>query len=98
MASFLGQPLPGVTVNKVRDRRPTKTKKREIRTLERQFAADYNDEGKSLLKEVLDGVVDRKRRAGILCENCHRPQRDDEKFMRCKRCFDTIERNILYCG
>lgn len=98
MASFLGDPLPKVSVHKERDRRPNGLKKEELRFLKQEHAILYGEDGEKKLREELAALDERKSRRGVLCTNCSRPQSKGEKFMRCKKCWDEIQRDIKYCG
>lgn len=98
MASFLGTALPKISIYKERDRRPDARKKADLRLLKQEHAALYGPgDGQKKLREELAAMDERKSRGRVYCEFCGRAQGEDEKFMRCKKCWDQIKREVKYC-
>lgn len=99
MDSFLGKPLPNVNVHKQRDRRPAEAKKRDLKKMKADYIALYGEElGRQKVREELIAWDERKSRRSIHCEACSKEQAGNEKFMRCKKCWEEIQREVHYCG
>ncbi len=99
MDSFLGEPLPSVTVSKARDRRPADAKKQDLVKLKAEYTALYGEEvGRVKMREDLLALHERRSRRVVHCTKCGKKQGDDEKFMRCKKCWEVLQRSVTYCG
>ncbi|KAI0094203.1 hypothetical protein BDY19DRAFT_911724 [Irpex rosettiformis] len=96
--SFFGRPLPQVTVSKERDRRPKEAKVDELRKTKEEYRLLYGGAGQAKLREELAALEERKSRREVTCGNCERVQEEGERFMRCKKCWDSLQRNVTYCG
>ncbi|KAI0094210.1 hypothetical protein BDY19DRAFT_9604 [Irpex rosettiformis] len=96
--SFLGHSLPRVTVHKERDRRAKEVKLDDHRRLADEYKKLYGEAGQEKLRKDLAAMEERKSRREVHCTNCQRTQREGERFMRCKKCWDGIQRNVMYCG
>lgn len=99
MNSFLGLPLPSVTVSKHTKPYTTEAKRQSNRNTKDEYRAIYGNEAwEAKLHEDLAALQERKDRRTIHCQSCEKNQGEDEKFMRCKRCWETIQRAVPYCS
>lgn len=96
--SFFGRKLPSVTVQKQHDPRTKVERTEDMKRLTSQMKALYGrQEGLARVREDTEAFQDRKALRGRECTHCRKHEKEDEKFQRCKKCWDNLQREVMYC-
>ncbi|KAJ7641999.1 hypothetical protein FB45DRAFT_364357 [Roridomyces roridus] len=99
MRTFLGLPPPKLHMAK-----HSTNKKTTLRSTQRtpMTPSLINGLGKARAKEYVeaerDGLKELFSKWKQYCQTCRKPNETDTKFPRCKRCWDTMQREVLYCS
>lgn len=96
--SFLGEPLPELTVMKHRGQTPLDFAipvevQKKIREL--QLGKDV---AKQVIKDDKIAQKDRASKRGVICTGCSKTQGPGESFQQCQRCKQKMNRDIPYCS
>lgn len=98
--SFLGIPRPGVMVRKNHNTtRTDEEKERSKLEMELRKMSLGNTKAKQLAREDVAAVLKRKSNRAEQCDHCLKVELpDQEKFRRCARCWDKLQRSVHYCS
>ncbi|KAJ7633238.1 hypothetical protein FB45DRAFT_914677 [Roridomyces roridus] len=103
LCSILDIALPELYSTKSKPDKPTS---QDTRLLEKILPVAYNEDTvkamEKIARQVAKGVYAHQReeyaRGKQECETCTKPNDTTTKYPHCKRCWDTMEREVLYCS
>jgi hypothetical protein len=99
MESFLGIEMMQLQVNKAKDPRTKEVKKQDEIKQQKLFETVFGQEiGAAKALDDRAKTETRRRERETFCQACNRQPGENERFMRCKKCWDTIQRDVSYCS
>jgi hypothetical protein len=97
--SFLGRELPQLTVSKFKDPRTKEVQKEDQMKRQKLFETVFGQEiGAAKAHDERVSVETKRTRLEVSCQACSRHAGGGERFMRCKKCWDAIRRDVPYCS
>ncbi|KAJ7641854.1 hypothetical protein FB45DRAFT_1125919 [Roridomyces roridus] len=97
--SVLGLPKPEIVVNKHYTNKKSDLRNSQPTELTPQLTAELGKAGaKQYLRaerEALKGLYSQWKQN---CQTCKKPNETEARYSRCKRCWDTMQREVLYCS
>ncbi|KAE9384750.1 hypothetical protein BT96DRAFT_1007752 [Gymnopus androsaceus JB14] len=99
--SFLDIPRPPIMVRKnhgtTRNRTDAQKERSKLEKELRKMSLG-NATAKQICREDRAAVLERMSTRMEQCQHCLRGQLPEEKFQRCSRCWDKLQRSVYYCS
>ncbi|KAJ7633226.1 hypothetical protein FB45DRAFT_1003342 [Roridomyces roridus] len=106
LCSFLERPIPQLTLSKATHKPPKRVKAGVNPPLKAALRMLYGEEATKgftqAARESNQGYCIQEQEMYAkdkqLCHSCRQPNDATTKYPRCKRCWDTVQREVLYCS